>query len=69
MTALGVDRETVIGDYALTQQLLEARVPELQAEAMRSYGRELPPAFFGARPETMADFLGALDARYGFTLG
>jgi protein-tyrosine phosphatase len=67
---LGVDRATVVADYALSHAAmarLEAWIAERHPDWARSDTR--PPAVIEARPETMEQFLSVVDERFGSVEG
>jgi protein-tyrosine phosphatase len=61
---LGVDRETIAADYALTneamQRILASLTPDELAEA-----RKLPPSYIHAEASSITFFLEALDIEFG----
>jgi protein-tyrosine phosphatase len=66
LTAAGVRPDAVIADYAATGDRVEAILGRLRRS--RTYGKDIdrqPVVAHLARPETMAAFLGQMDARYG----
>jgi protein-tyrosine phosphatase len=63
---LGVDSETVVSDYAVTQHAQDEIAAFLRRR--RSYARlvdQLTPDALGSEPETMREFLRLLDERHG----
>ncbi len=70
LTAVGVRRDAVIADYAASAERMDAILGRLRAS--RTYASDVdttPAADQAPRPQTMAAFLGQLDARYGGVLG
>ena len=66
LSLVGVDRDVVVADYALTAERMPLIVERLRRHPV--YGprmAEMPSATFGVRAETMARFLDGLDDRYG----
>ena len=73
LSLLGVHRATVAEDYALShaamarfEDWITARNPEWASSAATA---ARPRAVMEARPETIVDFLAAVDARHGSVLG
>jgi protein-tyrosine phosphatase len=66
---LDVDDETIISDYALTQERLQQITERLAADQgyWTAAIRTLPPDTLHARPQTMIAFLEQLQAKYGST--
>jgi protein-tyrosine phosphatase len=70
LTAAGVTRQAVVADYAATAERIEAIVGRLRASKVYASDVDSTPAAEQApRPQTMAAFLGVLDARYGGASG
>jgi protein tyrosine/serine phosphatase len=70
LSALGVGRDLIVADYALSQQNLDAIVERLQAsDAYREMFEQLPPDTLHAEPETMVSLLAGLADRYGSVTG
>jgi protein tyrosine/serine phosphatase len=70
LSALGVARDLIVADYALSQQNLDAIVERLQAsEGYREMFEQLPPDTLHAEPETMVALLAGLADRYGSVTG
>ena len=70
LTAVGVRREAVIADYAASAERMEAILERLRSS--RTYASDVdstPAADQAPRRQTMAAFLGRLDARYGGARG
>jgi rhodanese-related sulfurtransferase len=70
LSLVGVDREVVVADYALTAERMPLIVERLRRHPV--YGprmAEVPSATFGVRADTMARFLEGLDERYGGPFG
>jgi protein tyrosine/serine phosphatase len=72
LTTVGVVRDAVVADYAASAERLEAILDRLRAS--RTYAADInsrpdAAAVDAPRPETMAAFLGELDARYGGAAG
>jgi protein-tyrosine phosphatase len=66
LTVAGVDAETVVADYALTNERLEAIVARLARSKMYAGGVSGRPVKAHApRAETMKAFLDQLEVRYG----
>ncbi|HWW55238.1 MAG TPA: tyrosine-protein phosphatase [Acidimicrobiales bacterium] len=67
LALLGVDRETIAADYALSHEAMErmeAWIATVNPDfAAAAAGR--PAAIMQARPETMRRFLAEIDSRYG----
>lgn len=64
---LGVDRDVVIADYALSQEAM-TRMEAWLSETRPDYATQRaarPPVVIEARPETMARFLASVDERFG----
>lgn len=61
---LGVERQAVIADYALTHTRMPAVIARLEAEAGRPPSRN-PPEVYGADPRTVGSFLTRFDERFG----
>jgi protein-tyrosine phosphatase len=70
LTAVGVQREAVVADYAASAERMEAILGRLRAS--RTYASDVdsvPAAEQAPRPQTMAAFLDQLDSRHGGVLG
>ena len=70
LSLVGVDRDVVVADYALTAERMPRIVERLRRHPV--YGprmAEMPSAIFGVRADTMAGFLEGLDRRYGGAAG
>jgi protein-tyrosine phosphatase len=64
--SLDVDDDTIAGDYALTQENLDAIVDRLnETDAYQAMLAALPPDTLHAKPDTMLEFVGRLRAKYG----
>jgi protein-tyrosine phosphatase len=62
----GVDRDTILSDYALTADFIGDLVQELLARTRRNGGdAERHARFLACAPETMAAALAQIDARHG----
>jgi protein-tyrosine phosphatase len=69
LSAVGVRRDAVIADYAASAERMEAILDRLRAS--KTYAADVdsrPASEQMPRPQTMAAFLGQLDARYGGVL-
>jgi len=70
LSALGVSRDLIVADYALSQQNLDAIVERLTAsEGYKEMFEHLPPDTLHAEPETMVSLLGKIEERYGSMVG
>lgn len=70
LAVAGVERDTIVADYAATQERMEAIIARLQtAQHFQEVAAQLPAFVFGARPETMASFLDGLDSGWGGAAG
>lgn len=71
LALLGVDEETIIGDYALTAtamaQLVE-RLKQDRPEALSAMNDQ-PPAYLATPPEAMRRFLDHVNAEHGSMVG
>jgi protein-tyrosine phosphatase len=70
LTAAGVTRENVVADYAASAERMEAILDRLRAS--KTYASDIdstPAAEQAPRPQTMAAFLDALEARFGGAAG
>ncbi len=66
LSALGVERETVVEDYALTHERMRLIVEKLRRDPTQRETIDLtPPALLAAREATMTSFLAEVDQRYG----
>ncbi|MGO4536114.1 tyrosine-protein phosphatase [Leifsonia sp. 2MCAF36] len=69
LLAVGVDRETVVADYALTEANLEGPWLEGMVELIRGYGVEVTPdlriILGGSPPEALATTIDRVEQRYG----
>jgi protein tyrosine/serine phosphatase len=66
LTAVGVDKQAVIEDYAASAERVEAVIDRLRRS--RTYGPDIgskPASSQMVRPETMAAFLEQMDSQYG----
>ncbi len=66
LTAVGVDKQAVIEDYAASDERIGALLDRLRRS--RAYAADIdgrPAVVHSVRPETMAAFLDQLDSRYG----
>jgi hypothetical protein len=62
---LGVGRETIVADYALTATRLDLIRARQRLDPETAKRMDEAPQIFGAEAETMERFLDGLDARYG----
>lgn len=62
---LGVPREVVVGDYELTNQVLDGVIERLGRLESYTNVRTQPASNFVCRPEVMDRFVGVLDERHG----
>jgi protein tyrosine/serine phosphatase len=70
LSMLGVSRELIVADYALSQQNLDAIVERLAAsEGYQEMFEQLPPDTLHAEPETMHSLLSKLEDGYGSVAG
>jgi protein-tyrosine phosphatase len=70
LTAVGVRREAVVADYAVSAERMEAILGRLRAS--KTYASDVdstPAAEQAPRPQTMAAFLDQLDSRFGGVQG
>jgi protein-tyrosine phosphatase len=66
LSAVGVPRETIVDDYALSAETLGPLLGELRADAARAgYDMDWYNRLLGAQPETIRLALEDLDRRYG----
>ncbi|MFE4470226.1 tyrosine-protein phosphatase [Leifsonia sp. NPDC056824] len=69
LSAVGVDRETVVADYAATQANLDGEWLEGMIALVRSHGAEVTPNFRiilgGSPPEALEESLDLLDRQFG----
>jgi protein-tyrosine phosphatase len=66
LSCLGVERETIVEDYALTHERMRLITEKLRRDPTQRETIDLtPPALLAAREATMSSFLGAVDQRYG----
>jgi protein-tyrosine phosphatase len=69
LSAVGVERETVLADYALTQANLDGPWLEAMLALVRGHGVQVTPdlqvILGGSPPESLASALELLDQRYG----
>jgi protein-tyrosine phosphatase len=66
LTLVGVPRETIVEDYALSETLLEPVHSAWLEEQSRTQGRPIErPRWMYSRPETMVGVLDYLDREYG----
>lgn len=64
--AAGVERATIVADYAATHDRMEAIITALQgAQFFQAMASQVSAFVFGARAETMESFLDVLDHRWG----
>ncbi len=70
LTTAGVTREAVVADYAASAERMEAILDRLRASKTYASDIDSTPVLDQApRPQTMAAFLGQLDARHGGAVG
>ena len=70
LSAVGVERQAVIADYAASAERMEAILDRLRASSTYAADVNSRPADEQMpRAQTMAAFLGQLDVRYGGVLG
>lgn len=63
---LGVDRSSVISDYALSSSRTDALIARLKEDPLyRETLEQTDPSLLAADPSTMSTFLHAVDERYG----
>jgi protein-tyrosine phosphatase len=65
LRALGVDDQTILDDYALTDGYLAEHIAQLRAAGMGDFYDQIDPSLLRALPET----LHAMDERYGSVTG
>jgi protein-tyrosine phosphatase len=66
LALLDTDDETIAGDYALTQENLDAIIDRLnETDGYQTMLAALPPDTLHARPDTILDFLAQLRGKYG----
>jgi hypothetical protein len=66
---LGVARETIGLDYALTRDRMPRVIARLEAEAGRKRSPTLPEVMYGADPATIEGFLAGIEERHGGARG
>jgi protein-tyrosine phosphatase len=66
LSCLGVERETIVEDYALTHERMRLITEKLRRDPTQRETIDLtPPALLAADEATMSSFLGEVDQRYG----
>jgi protein tyrosine/serine phosphatase len=70
LSVLGVPDEIIVADYAASRENLDAIVDRLMAtKGYQEMLSALPPETMHAEPQTMIDFLGRLQEKYGSVQG
>lgn len=66
LSCLGVDRETIVADYALTHGRMSHLTEKLRRDPTQREAIDLtPPALLAAHEATMSSFLSEVDQRFG----
>ncbi len=71
LALLGVDEETIIGDYALTAAAMASLVERLKQDRPEALSamNDQPPAYLATPPEAMRRFLDHVHAEHGSMVG
>ena len=71
LALLGVDEETIIGDYALTAAAMASLVERLKQDRPEALSamNDQPPAYLATPPEAMRRFLDHVRAEHGSMVG
>jgi protein-tyrosine phosphatase len=71
LALLGVDEDTIVGDYALTAQAMDALVDRLRQDRPEALSamNDQPPAYLATPPEAMRRFLDHVDREHGSMVG
>jgi protein tyrosine/serine phosphatase len=66
LSCLGVERETIVADYVLTDERMQLIKDKLRRDPIQRETIDLtPPALLAAHEATMSNFLSEVDRRYG----